>query len=528
MRLLKDLTVRRRLAVLSGLGVLVALFIGGVSYYSADQLRDTDALLTNLNTANAQLISLDATEGDAEIAQRDQALATTDADRRTATADLAAAAKDADESWSHLGALELPSALRTDLDSLRQQYTAYLNEVSAQMPTLGAADPSSPEIVPMLARERERAKAISDKIDTSRARLASTVADATAENSKRIREIKDTVLLAGVTGLVLLVFLSALVGRSITVPLGKVVAALRAVARKDLTVQVEVEGRNELADMASALTEAVTGVRGAITAIAASSATLTAASHELSAVATELGGNAEETSSQASVVSGAAEEVSTEVQTMSAATEQMGTAISGIAMNASTAASVAGQAVQTAEQTSGAVGRLDQASAEIGEIVRLINSIAEQTNLLALNATIEAARAGDAGKGFAVVASEVKDLAQETAHATESITAKVTGIQATTAEATVAIGRISSVVGEISNLQTTIAAAVEEQSATTGEISRSVSQVATGAAQIAENISGVAVAAGSTSEGAATTQQAAAELSRMANDVDQLVNDFKI
>jgi methyl-accepting chemotaxis protein len=528
MRLLKDLTVRRRLAVLSGLGVLVALFIGGVSYYSADQLRATDALLTNLNTANAQLISLDATEGDAEIAERGELLAVTDTDRKGADDDLATATRDSEVAWQRIDRLDLPTALHTDLATLHQQYATYLSEVAAQMPLLAPLDPSSPEASVALVRERGRADAVSSKIDAARTRLASVVVNATADNSKRIREIKDTVLLAGITGLVLLVFLSVLVGRSITVPLGKVVAALRAVARKDLTVQVEVEGRNELAEMASALTEAVTGVRSAITAIAASSATLTAASHELSAVATELGGNAEETSSQASVVSGAAEEVSAEVQTMSAATEQMGTAISEIAMNASTAASVAGNAVQTAEQTSGAVARLDQASAEIGDIVKLINSIAEQTNLLALNATIEAARAGDAGKGFAVVASEVKDLAQETAHATESITAKVTGIQATTAEATVAIGQISSVVGEISNLQTTIAAAVEEQSATTGEISRSVSQVATGATQIAENISGVAVAAGSTSEGAATTQQAAAELARMANDVDQLVHDFKV
>ncbi len=528
MRLLKDLTVRRRLAVLSGLGVLVALFIGGVSYYGADQLRDTDALLTSLNTANAQLISLDVTSNDAEIAQRDQILANSDAERQTAATYLSAASQEAEASWSRIGALDLPTNLRSDLDSLHQQYIAYLQGIATDMPTLGALTPGSPAAVPVFTRARERAKSIGERIDASRELLASAVTSATADNTKRIREIKDTVLLVGVIGLALLVLLSALVGRSITVPLGKVVAALRAVARKDLTVQVDVDGRNELAEMATALTEAVTGVRGAITAIAASSTTLTAASHELSAVATQLGGNAEETSSQAGVVSGAAEEVSTEVQTMSAATEQMGTAISEIAMNASSAASVAGQAVQTAEQTSGAVARLDQASAEIGDIVKLINSIAEQTNLLALNATIEAARAGDAGKGFAVVASEVKDLAQETAHATESITAKVTGIQATTAEATVAIGQISSVVGEISNLQTTIAAAVEEQSATTGEISRSVSQVATGATQIAENISGVAVAAGSTSEGAATTQQAAAELARMANDVDQLVNDFKI
>ena len=171
--------------------------------------------------------------------------------------------------------------------------------------------------------------------------------------------------------------------------------------------------------------------------------------------------------------------------------------------------------------------RLGQASIEIGDILKVINSIAGQTNLLALNATIEAARAGEAGKGFAVVADEVKDLARETARATEDISRKTVAIQTITAEVAAAIGQITEVVSEINQLQGTIASAVEQQSATAGEIGRSVDQVSAGAGQIAENISGVAVAASSTSEGAGVTLQSASELAKTATELSQLVGAFR-
>jgi methyl-accepting chemotaxis protein len=162
-----------------------------------------------------------------------------------------------------------------------------------------------------------------------------------------------------------------------------------------------------------------------------------------------------------------------------------------------------------------------------GQIIKAITSIAEQTNLLALNATIEAARAGDAGKGFAVVASEVKDLAQETARASEDIVSKIDSIQVTTQRATEAIGQISGVVRQISQIQDTIAAAVQEQTATTGEINRNVSELATGSQQIADNIAGVAEVAAGTSADAGTTQQAAASLAAMANQLRELVGSFR-
>jgi methyl-accepting chemotaxis protein len=174
------------------------------------------------------------------------------------------------------------------------------------------------------------------------------------------------------------------------------------------------------------------------------------------------------------------------------------------------------------------MNKLGASSAEIGNVIKVITAIAEQTNLLALNATIEAARAGEMGKGFAVVASEVKDLAQETARATEDISRRVEAIQSDTTGAVTAIEEISNVIQRISEFQTTIASAVEEQTATTAEMSRSVSEAASGTGEIAQNITGVAEAARMTSQGVTETQQATTELARMSTELSGLVSTFRL
>ena len=263
--------------------------------------------------------------------------------------------------------------------------------------------------------------------------------------------------------------------------------------------------------------------RGVSRAVGDSATELSSASRELSSVSTEMSAGAEETAAQAGVVSAAAEQVSSNVSTVASAVEELGASIAEIAGHASEATRVASDAVGAAETTNQTMSKLGSSSAEIGQVIEVITSIAEQTNLLALNATIEAARAGEAGKGFAVVANEVKELAKQTAVATEEIGSKIAAIQTDTSGAAEAIGEISEVIGKVADLQTTIAAAVEEQTATTNEISRSVAEAARGSTEIAENITSVAMAARATTDGAAATQEAAAVLGRVAADLQELV-----
>jgi methyl-accepting chemotaxis protein len=170
---------------------------------------------------------------------------------------------------------------------------------------------------------------------------------------------------------------------------------------------------------------------------------------------------------------------------------------------------------------------LGRSSSEIGQVVNVITTIAEQTNLLALNATIEAARAGEAGKGFAVVANEVKELARETAKATEDIGTRIETMQQDTRRAVAAIAEIGTVIERIDALQTKIAAAVEEQSVTTSEIGRNISEATIGSTEIAENIVQVAQAAQSTAEGAANTQVSSQELARMAQSLQRLIDEYQ-
>ena len=251
---------------------------------------------------------------------------------------------------------------------------------------------------------------------------------------------------------------------------------------------------------------------------------LSSASEELAASSQQMVSNAEETATQAGVVSAAAEQVSKNVQTVATGTEEMSASIKEIAKNAQDAAKVAAIAVKAAETTNATVTKLGESSAEIGKVIKVITSIAQQTKLLALNATIEAARAGEAGKGFAVVANEVKELAKETAKATEDISQKIEAIQADTKSAVTAIAEISTVINKINDYQNTIASAVEEQTATTNEISRNVAEAAKGSSEIAQNITGVAQAAKSTTAGANDTQKASAELAKMAAALQKLAN----
>ena len=307
-----------------------------------------------------------------------------------------------------------------------------------------------------------------------------------------------------------------------------ILAVVAAAAQGDLTQDVTVSGSDAIGQMGEALGKFFADLRQSMGSIGESAVNLSSAAEELTAVSQQMSANAEETSAQTKVASSATTQVSQNLQTVATGAEEMGSSIKEIAKNATEAAKVATSAVKVADTANATVTKLGESSAEIGQVIKVITSIAQQTNLLALNATIEAARAGEAGKGFAVVANEVKELAKETAKATEDIGRKIEAIQTDTKAAVEAIASISEVINQVNGISNTIATAVEEQNATTNEMARNVSEAARGSGEITSNISGVAQAAESTSRGASDTQKAAQQLVHTSAELRRLVERFKI
>ncbi|HEV7826023.1 MAG TPA: methyl-accepting chemotaxis protein [Mycobacteriales bacterium] len=376
----------------------------------------------------------------------------------------------------------------------------------------------------------ETVNPLSDELEKSADELVAAVtasADARVEAAAASAQTARTqlIVILVVGSLVSLAIAWVIAGR-IKRSIHRVGVVLDSLADGDLTGTAEVTSRDELGRMADSLDRATANLRSLIATIDGSATSLSAAAEEMTGTAGQIASSAEESSAQALVVAAAAEQVSRNVQTVAAGSEEMGASIREIAHNANEAAKVAAQAVEVAGATTATVAKLGESSTEIADVIKVITSIAEQTNLLALNATIEAARAGEAGKGFAVVANEVKELAQETARATEDIARRVEAIQGDTTSAIAAIGGISEVIGSINDFQLTIASAVEEQTATTNEMSRSVQEAAGGSTEIAQNITGVSSAASSTTQALSQTRVAVDELSRMASDLRTTVARF--
>jgi len=352
---------------------------------------------------------------------------------------------------------------------------------------------------------------------------------------KRVRNTTRNVIVgvAGGTAILFTMF-SWLLAGSITRPINGLTLAMQRLAEGDTTIAVpSVANRDEVGDMARTVQvfKANTVEKTRLEQEQAATAeraeqekrrvmnevadrferqvkevvdSISSAASELQATAQQMSSTAEETSHQATAVSSASSQASANVQTVATAAEEMSASIGEIGRQVSQSAKIAGKAVDDAKRTNDAVRGLDEAAQKIGEVVTLINDIAGQTNLLALNATIEAARAGEAGKGFAVVAQEVKNLANQTAKATEDISQQIVSVQEETRGTVDAIDGIMAVISEISDIATTIASAVEEQGVSTQEIARNVQEAARGTADVNDNIGGVTRAAADT--GAASNQ----------------------
>ena len=263
-----------------------------------------------------------------------------------------------------------------------------------------------------------------------------------------------------------------------------ILEVVMAAAEGDLTRDITVRGNDAVGQMGEGLSNFFKTLRVSIQQILQNAQSVGASAEELTVISQQMAGNAEETSTQAKVVSAASDEVSKRVSIVATGGEEMLASIREIAKNSNESARVAKNAVSMAENANQTVSKLGESSVEIGKVIKVITSIAQQTNLLALNATIEAARAGEAGKGFAVVANEVKELAKETAKATEEIGRKIEAIQIDTKSAVQVIGEIGSIINQINDTSNSIASAVEEQTATTNEMGRNINEAARGANEI--------------------------------------------
>ncbi len=376
-----------------------------------------------------------------------------------------------------------------------------------------------------------------------------------AENERTVSFTYTVVIGCVVAGLVVGVGLAIAIGAQIANPVVDMTRSMRALADGNKGIDIPGVGRgDELGDMAEAvqvfkenmikadalaaeqqkeqearnrrakaLEALTTGFDGQISNILGA---VTSAATELESTATSMSSTAEETSKQATAVAAASEQASANVDTVASATEELAGSITEIGRQVSASTEIAGNAVSEAQRTHDTVQGLVAAATKIGEVIGLINDIAEQTNLLALNATIEAARAGDAGKGFAVVASEVKNLANQTAKATQDISDQIGGVQGATQQAADAIESIGKTIREINEIATTIAAAVEEQQAATGEIARNVEQAAAGTAEVSSNIANVTQAAGETGSASSQVLNASQDLAMQADGLRGVVETF--
>jgi len=343
--------------------------------------------------------------------------------------------------------------------------------------------------------------------------------------------------------------------KGIVKPIVNASEVLQAVAHGDLTGRIDVKGGDEIADLGMAINLMSESLARIVTELKESGRTLRGASSEMDDRSESLGNESTRLRDVAVGVSGAsenlyrniegisssAEDMSDMLSTVAASIEEMNAAISEVAQNSITGSEIAGQANAQAQQTVETIGHLKTASEQIGKVLEVITDIADQTNLLALNATIEAASAGEAGKGFAVVANEVKELARQTAQATDEIRQRIEEIQDSTGGAVQAVDSISAVIDQVNDISMSIASAVEEQSATVNEISksgsvandaakeiaRSVQEGANGTQEIRESISTVNTAAQRTDSGIQESRQQAKQLGSLAETLESLIEGFR-
>jgi methyl-accepting chemotaxis protein len=464
-RVLADRPIAAKISVIVVFSAIVSAVLGIQGMVSVGTAADANGR-TQDNVTALGLLNRVTSDGSAATQELVLAAASTDAADFADHLDVAnqLGARAADEFDRYRAVSAADSALLDEWTELNASVARVVADEFAPIASSGDVSGALNVYLTRVQPVLERYDAVMD------ATLKTEQVDAAAETASIARHrVADWWWSIGLlsTGLLATIIVAVWITRSITRPVGQLRRALERMADGDLSARVDACSGDEVGAMAEALNTAAESMHVTVDAIACGIDTLESSAVELSTTA---------------------EQVSCNVETVAAGSEQISGSIADIAQNAHEAAMVATEAVVVVHATNSTVAKLGDSSLEIGNVVKVITSIAEQTNLLALNATIEAARAGDAGKGFAVVANEVKELARETASATEDISRRVEMIQSDTADAVSAIGEISYIISRINDFQLSIATAVEEQTANSAEMNRNVREASTGVAQISERI----------------------------------------
>jgi methyl-accepting chemotaxis protein len=522
-------TIKRRLLGLSVIGVIFLACVSATGYWGITSVQKTTTQVASIGMAIRNHIEAgmynDMTREDvyAICTKKGQ-------EQQDAIANWTAHSKLVSERTIGARAAVTDPAVQATLDGELRLVSDYQSAGDSLSATIGK-DPSA--AVALAGKTLELYTGLQQAMQASTDQLETSAKEAELSSGKKgARATRVMFTIFGFSLIFLLVGGWALM-HTIAQSLDRLTHMIQDIAQGegDVTKRLEVSGAfgdDELGEVSRLFNIFMDKLQELLRGVASHTHKLGRASQQLLDASQQITNNARETAVQANAVSCVTQQVSQNLQSLSIGAGEMTSTIQNIAANANEAAKVASSAVTTAQAANTTVAKLGQSSAEIGVVIKVITSIAQKTNLLALNATIEAARAGEAGKGFAVVANEVKELAKQTAKATEDISYKINAIQGDTKGAIKAIGTVSGVINQINDISATIAAAVEEQSATTNEMTRNASEAAHGAGNISENIGGVAQAADGTSARAQDSQKAAQDLASIATELGKLMAQFKI